>query len=250
MPKRLVDGDALWRSDKLAQVQPPSFRAEYANLLPLAEADGTFEASPLRVWADVYAYNRPDINAETVEKILNEFERVGMLVRRQNGTLWGYWIGIESRLPPRSHRNRFKQGAGELFKDVEEEVQSESGGDQEHIRAGLVRLGKENHIDAPDERQAALDRVWGYYVTKLGKNPKLLTFTTERRKKGLSRLNEMLVKTLGDVAKAEKALTLAVDALAASAFHCGENQQKRRYDSWEKNLFKSQEQLEEWLGRL
>ena len=32
MPKRVVDGDALWRSDKLSQIELPSHRAEYANL--------------------------------------------------------------------------------------------------------------------------------------------------------------------------------------------------------------------------
>ena len=32
MPKRVADGDALWRSDKFNQIEPPSYRAEYANL--------------------------------------------------------------------------------------------------------------------------------------------------------------------------------------------------------------------------
>ena len=29
MPKRVVDGEGLWRSDKLARVQPAPWRAEY-----------------------------------------------------------------------------------------------------------------------------------------------------------------------------------------------------------------------------
>ena len=32
MPKGVVDGDALWRSDKLNQIELPSCRAEYAHL--------------------------------------------------------------------------------------------------------------------------------------------------------------------------------------------------------------------------
>ncbi len=32
MPKRVVEGDALWRSDKLNQIELPSYRAEYASL--------------------------------------------------------------------------------------------------------------------------------------------------------------------------------------------------------------------------
>lgn len=31
MPKRVIDGEGLWRSDKLARVEPASRRAEYAN---------------------------------------------------------------------------------------------------------------------------------------------------------------------------------------------------------------------------
>jgi hypothetical protein len=45
MPKRVIDGEGLWHSDKLALVEPPSFRAEYACLLPLALANGVFEAN-------------------------------------------------------------------------------------------------------------------------------------------------------------------------------------------------------------
>lgn len=110
-----MDGDALWRSDKLANVLPPQYRAEYANLIPLALADGTFECNARRVWADVYSYNRPDIDVDTVQKILDEFERVGLLERQQNGKLWGKWTGIDSRLPSESTRERYKQGANELF---------------------------------------------------------------------------------------------------------------------------------------
>ena len=100
MPARIVDGDALWRSDKLAQVTPAPFRAEYANMIPLAQADGTFECNPRRVWADVYSYNRPDITVEMVDEILKEFERVNLLKRStRKGKDWGFWVGIESRLP-------------------------------------------------------------------------------------------------------------------------------------------------------
>lgn len=120
MPKRLVDGEALWRSNKLSQVQPLSFRPEYANIIPLAEADGTFEADVRRVWADVYSYNRPDVTLETVEKMLNEFERVGMLVRKsdEKGKIWGIFIGIESRLPAKSQRDKYRHGNPKIFKDI------------------------------------------------------------------------------------------------------------------------------------
>lgn len=107
MPKRVLDGEGLWRSDKLALVEPPGRRAEYANLIPLALANGVFEANPRRIWSAVYAYNRPDISPEEVEQILDEFERVKLLFRWHDpstGKVWGYWVGIEKpgRLPGKS----------------------------------------------------------------------------------------------------------------------------------------------------
>ena len=98
MPKRVLDGEGLWRSDKLAQVKPPSRRAEYANLVPLALANGTFEAGSRRIWSTVYSCNRPDVSAKDVEEILAEFERVKLLFRwtdAATGKMWGYWIGID-----------------------------------------------------------------------------------------------------------------------------------------------------------
>ncbi len=110
MPKRIVDGEGLWRSDKLAQVEPVSFRAEYACLLPLALANGVFEANARRIWTMVYSYNRSDVSVEQVKNILDEFERVKLLFRwNEAGKVWGYFVGIEKpgRLPPPS---RLKHG--------------------------------------------------------------------------------------------------------------------------------------------
>jgi hypothetical protein len=117
MPKRVVDGDSLWRSEKLNHVEPPSFRAEYANLIPLALANGSFEADPRLVWATVYAYNRPEITVETVEALLVEFMRVKMLFiwrDARNGKQWGFWVGIDrpGRLPGKSrHGTNERVGA-------------------------------------------------------------------------------------------------------------------------------------------
>ena len=102
MPKRVLDGEALWRSKKLRQVQPVKFRAEYANLLPLALSTGSFECDADTIWTDVYAFNRPDVTPEDVAAILDEYEKVKLLFRwTVDGKTWGYWVGIdkEGRLP-------------------------------------------------------------------------------------------------------------------------------------------------------
>jgi hypothetical protein len=104
MPKRLIDGEGVWRSDKLRIIEPVNYRAEYTNLLPLALANGTFECDPHRIWSLVYAYNRPDVSPEEVSKILDALERAKMLFRwidPKSGKVCGYWAGIEKegRLP-------------------------------------------------------------------------------------------------------------------------------------------------------
>src|SRR4051812_37229114 len=107
MPKRIVDGDALWRSDKLGCVEPAWMRAELANLIPLALANGSFECNPRLVWSRVYVCNRPEITLEQVEQLLSELERAGILIRwNQGNKTWGYWVGIDKpgRLPATSRQ--------------------------------------------------------------------------------------------------------------------------------------------------
>lgn len=110
MPKRVIHGEGVWRSDKLKRVEPEWVRAEYANLIPLALANGVFEANPARIWADVYSYNRPDVKPSDVEQILNSLEAGKLLFRwtATDGKVWGYWVGIEKpgRLPGKSRRGR------------------------------------------------------------------------------------------------------------------------------------------------
>ncbi len=103
MPKRVVDGEALWTSRKLKNVEPEWMRGEYANLLSLALANGVFEADADQIWARVYAYLRPNIARDDVAKILTAFERAGLLFcwQDETGKRWGFWVGIAKpgRLP-------------------------------------------------------------------------------------------------------------------------------------------------------
>jgi hypothetical protein len=63
MPKRVIDFDALWASDKIASC-PAWAQAEYAWLYGLADASGSFELTNLRViWGRVAAV-RKDLSLE------------------------------------------------------------------------------------------------------------------------------------------------------------------------------------------
>jgi hypothetical protein len=114
MPKRVIDGEALWRSDKLSRVEPAWVRSEYANLIPLALANGVFESDAKRIWSQVYSYNRPYMGIEEVKTILAALERARLLFRWRDasGKEWGYWTNSDKpgRLPPASHRARFVCG--------------------------------------------------------------------------------------------------------------------------------------------
>lgn len=284
MPKRIVDGDGVWRSDKLARVHPQEWRAEYANMLPLAQANGSFEVNSRRVWSAVYSYNRSGLTQENVEAILAEFERVRLLFRwfTADGKEWGYWTGIDKpgRLPPPSRKNRRHEAVGaepprellQQFLTVEKvgvermanhEVATGQPMDSHTVADGCLGLGLglglgETLSSKPDgsdhhreedfqltDLEAGRQTAWEYYLVQLGRNPKLYTWTKERKQMGLARLRD-LSKRAGSVAKGVDAMKICIDRLRESRFHNGDNKQKKKYLGWE-ILFRSTEQMEKWL---
>jgi hypothetical protein len=110
MPARVVDGDAIYLSDKVKSLKP-EHRAEYSYLLPLAEANGVFEADPHRIWVTAYAFHREGTSPGWVRDLLDDLKRVDLLrTWEEVGKTWGYWTGIDrpGRLPPKAHLNRYK----------------------------------------------------------------------------------------------------------------------------------------------
>jgi hypothetical protein len=113
VPIRLVDGEGIWESDKLAGCRD-EFVPHYALLLPLALANGSFECNPVDITRRVYGKVMPSITRDQVELILAEFQRAKLLFtwRTPDEKLWGYWTGIERRLPAQSHVRRGNYGIG------------------------------------------------------------------------------------------------------------------------------------------
>ena len=106
MPKRVIDGDSLWVSEKLTTV-PEKYRAEYAWILPLANANGCFECSPMLVWRTCYSALRTGWSIDDVVGMLDAFEAAKMLFRwKVDGKTFGFFVGIqkEGRLPKPSDR--------------------------------------------------------------------------------------------------------------------------------------------------
>jgi hypothetical protein len=132
--------EAIYHSKKIASIQPPEWRAEFAWLLALSNTDGTFEADPRSVWAQAYAFGRPDVTCETVAQILDEYERVGLLRRAQDidGRLWGFWVGSDNFQPPPSKRAHYKQGKRALFGDVVQSLCT-PGADKVNTKGTIVQ---------------------------------------------------------------------------------------------------------------
>jgi len=111
MPKREIDFDAMWGSDKLASCAEWA-QVEYAWLYGLADASGCFELTNLRViWGRVAAI-RCNLSLERLEQILHEFRDKGLLfVLEEHGKRYGHWTGsdVPGRLPAPSWRVRLER---------------------------------------------------------------------------------------------------------------------------------------------
>ncbi len=113
MPKRVIDFDAMWGSDKLASCAAWA-QAEYAWLYGLADASGCFELTNLRViWGRVAAV-RANLTIERLEQVFVEFQDKGLLfVWEHEGKRYGHWTGsdVPGRLPAPSWRARLEKFA-------------------------------------------------------------------------------------------------------------------------------------------
>lgn len=111
MPKRVIDFDAMWGSDKLASCAEWA-QAEYAWLYGLADASGCFELTNLRViWGRVAAIRR-NLSIERLEQVFCEFQNKGLLfVWEHEGKRYGHWTGsdVPGRLPAPSWRVRLER---------------------------------------------------------------------------------------------------------------------------------------------
>jgi hypothetical protein len=113
VPKRVIDFDAMWGSDKLASCAEWA-QAEYAWLYGLADACGCFEMTNLRViWGRVAAVRR-NLTIERLEQVFLELQDKGLLfVWEHEGKRYAHWTGsdVPGRLPPPSWRMRLERFA-------------------------------------------------------------------------------------------------------------------------------------------
>jgi hypothetical protein len=106
VPKRVIDFEAMWGSDKI-DACPEWAQAEYAWIYGLADANGSFELSNLRVPYSKVAAIRKNLPFERFEQIIGEFNEKGLLfVWSENGKRYGHWTNSDrpGRLPQPTRR--------------------------------------------------------------------------------------------------------------------------------------------------
>lgn len=151
MPKRVIDFDALWASDKISACAEWA-QAEYAWLYGLADCAGCFELTNLRViWGRVTAVRR-NFSMERLAQVFEEFQDKGLLfVWNESGKRYGHWTGsdVPGRFPPPSWRNRLER----LAPAVPREQFSK------YIAAHSVGMKNKSHCESlPDGTSAACGR--------------------------------------------------------------------------------------------
>lgn len=91
--------------------------------------------------------------------------------------------------------------------------------------------------------------VFEYYRRKFNRNEVLYTLTPKRKAMFLARMKEVW-KSLAEP-KRDNAVSMskyAIDQLAKSPYHNGQNDQKKKYVEWE-HIFRSQEQFQKWVNQ-
>jgi hypothetical protein len=123
MPKRVIDAEAAWGSSKLAHCRE-EFIPEYTWLYGLADANGNFELSDMRVIHGKVAAIRPHFSINTLRQVFDEFHRHGLLyIWEERGKKYGHWTGSNKpgRLPPKSQRDHYPKL--EVRTPTDEEIQ-------------------------------------------------------------------------------------------------------------------------------
>ena len=161
MPKRVIDFDAMWASDKIAACAEWA-QAEYAWLYGLADASGCFELTNLRViWGRVSAI-RKNLTLERLAEIIEEFHARGLLFTwEENGKRYGHWTGsdVPGRLPAPSWRARLERLAPPV---PEAELAAYCA--QFASRRGALACEQTRHATKPAVAKAAPDTAKASYL--------------------------------------------------------------------------------------
>jgi hypothetical protein len=198
-----------------------SYRILKSKKWKARKAQQSGQKCPVRADKSVQS-DRPDVSTQTDQNGHSDVQ----VVSDQSGHILPVYIDItETR--QRHHRDGEANAARSPSNGAEE--------NSSRLSTGAV---------SPE-----LQAVWDYYIKKTGKHPTLYTFTEERKRIGEARFGDALNKVPGgNRDKAKQLMLICVDTMAASDFHQGKNDARKKYNDWEL-LFRSADKFEWWLER-
>ena len=194
MPRRVIDGEAIWGSDKLHDC-PPWARREYPWLYPLADAFGCFELN-LRIIAGKLRPNRPELTETKLEAIFTIFEENGLaFIWSEGGKSYVHWTGSErpGRLPSPSRRtSKFERRlAPSIPSSYQSYLQRFSGNNTAglpHRPASLASASARARASAKEKTHKSVCVLFEIWNQHRGELPEALKLTVERERKCKARL--------------------------------------------------------------
>jgi hypothetical protein len=252
----------FFSSEDLSSISPESHLLA-AGVLCISDDSGFFNANPALIKADVFPLRETSVS---IQDMLSELVRVGYVRigtgedRRRYGQVVKFTEHqrINRPTPSKIKDLRIEWDAsmsthGAISEDSPLERKGKEGS-QEGGKEKTLTSKPENGFDQPvlgddfrsPEPQQRLESGWGYYMTTIGRNPKLYTWTPERKQMGMARLRD-LRKRSGSWENAEALMRLCTDRMRMSEFHNGQNAQGKKYLDWE-HLFSSTKRMERWLN--
>lgn len=235
-------------------------------LLCYADDEGYFNANPELVRAGTCPLRK---DFKDITNLLNELVKIDYirLGATNDGKRWGHVVNFKAHQVI-SHKKVSKISNKEIVWERSGKPLEASGNPPEEARTipgdfhqeqgtGNRERNREQGRDSAPAPNAgdgsplsAVRQVFEYYLEKTGRNKSLYGFTDQRRKKGMARMEEAMKKAHGDLAGASELMRIAVDAIADSKFHMGDNDRGEKYCDWERHLFGSAEKFDRWLTRV
>jgi hypothetical protein len=176
--------DRLWESKKLARCSRDAALA-YPWIFLVADDHGRFEYDPRRIWSKVFG-KRNDVSLRQVSAWLDEYWKLGLLVRYHMDGDLAYWTGFQGRPPSQRRESDYPdpQGLTELApspslgapypRAEQSRAELDQGGDRvpAHPRRVASRSSgaQRPDLDAPENR-APIDAYNAVFGTKIGYTP-------------------------------------------------------------------------------
>lgn len=111
MPKRIIDGEALWTSQRVKRLKPEN-RLHYPYWIAMTWFNGVMEADMEAVRSKCYSYMFPEVTVDRIADIFADFVDTGLVgTWEQDGRTYAYFRGSDAtgRTLPPSEKKNYKQ---------------------------------------------------------------------------------------------------------------------------------------------